>query len=135
MAFWNNEEVAYNTLKISAHDRSFYFADAIYEVIRVYQGQAWLLDEHLARLKNSLQIVRIEVSIGNVKEQVLQNIIKNEITDGYTYVQISRGAAPRSHGFPHGITPNIYIYIAKILKLIHLDYLEHQESKQLPKLT
>ena len=46
-------------VKISAQDRGFLFGDAVYEVLRIYQGRAWLEAEHFERLKNSLAAIRI----------------------------------------------------------------------------
>ena len=33
-------------VQVSALDRGFLFGDSVYEVMRVYQGKTWLLDEH-----------------------------------------------------------------------------------------
>ena len=46
-------------VRISALDRGFLFGDAIYEVLRVYGGRPWLLDEHLQRLRRSLESIRL----------------------------------------------------------------------------
>ncbi len=40
-------------------DRGFIFGDGVYEVIPVYGGQPFRLAEHLRRLQNSLDKVRI----------------------------------------------------------------------------
>ena len=40
-------------VKVSALDRGFLFGDAVYEVLRVYEGRPWLAEEHLRRLEQS----------------------------------------------------------------------------------
>jgi D-alanine transaminase len=46
-------------VRISPLDRGFLFGDAVYEVLRVYQGHPWLADEHFERLAHSLNAIRI----------------------------------------------------------------------------
>ena len=40
-------------------DRGFLFGDAVYEVLRVYQGKPWRMAEHFARLGRSLDAGRM----------------------------------------------------------------------------
>ena len=46
-------------------DRGFIFGDGVYEVIPVYGGKAFRLDEHLKRLQNSLDAMRIPNPLSN----------------------------------------------------------------------
>ena len=55
----NGAIVPLKEVRISVQDRGFLFGDAVYEVIRVYHGKPWLLEEHLRRLAHSLEAVRI----------------------------------------------------------------------------
>jgi len=93
--------------KISPEDRGFLFADAIYEVVRFCHGRPYRLAEHLARMRDGLAAVRIETDISfypSVAERLLEeNGFAGD--DALVYVQISRGAAPRSHAFPPAGTP------------------------------
>jgi len=44
---------------LSPLDRGFLFGDGIYEVIPSYQGEFFLLDQHLERLRRSLREIRM----------------------------------------------------------------------------
>ena len=87
---------------VSVDDRAFTFGDGIYEVCEVRSGA--LIDEtrHLARLGRSLEAVRISWPIGEAALRLVmrETVRRNRVRDGLVYIQISRGAARRDHGFP-----------------------------------
>src|SRR5699024_7896584 len=96
-----------DALTFPFEERAMQFGDGVYEVIRVYAGKPYLLDDHIARLYQSLKGIRL--SISKTKEQMIQllsNLLhRNEMKrDGYIYLQVSRGTAPRIHTFPEKIT-------------------------------
>src|SRR6266850_713784 len=43
--------------RVPVLDRGFLFGDAVYEVLRVYRGKPWLMDDHFARLGRSLEAI------------------------------------------------------------------------------
>ncbi|MCB5188796.1 D-amino acid aminotransferase [Methylobacillus caricis] len=92
-------------------DRGFIFGDGVYEVIPVYSGQPFRLDEHLQRLQQSLQAVRIQAPLMREqwREVALALIKANaELTDQSLYLHITRGVAPRDQAFPPaGVSPTI----------------------------
>jgi len=96
---------------ISPFDRGFLFADAVYEVVPVFADKAVLLDNHLLRLANSLQELRI--ANPHTSAEWIQ-IINRLITDNgggdvAIYIQVSRGAEDgRDHFYPNGITPTVF---------------------------
>ncbi len=95
-------------------ERALQFGDGVYEVIRIYRGNVYLLEEHIARLYRSLDSVSISIKeTPEQMSQLLHKLVeKNEVnTDSFIYLQISRGSAERNHPFPKGIEPNIYAYI------------------------
>ncbi len=94
---------------ISPNDRGFIFADGVYEVVKYYNGKPFRLDDHLQRLKRSLNELEIKYSGVADLEAIFQSlIIKNNITDKHAgvYVQITRGVNKRVHHFPQNITAN-----------------------------
>ena len=73
-----------------------------------------LIDEarHLARLKTSLEALRIAAPVGEAAlKRVLREVVaRNRVRDGLVYLQISRGVARRDHGFPPpGVTPGLVV--------------------------
>ena len=54
LACLNGELMPVDQARVPVWDRGFLFGDAVYEVIRLYEGRCWLEEEHSARLRRSL---------------------------------------------------------------------------------
>lgn len=103
-----------DSLNFPYEERALQFGDGVYEVIRIYKGRLYLLDEHIDRLFRSLEAVRIEIPQTSHEIKTLLNelVARNEMNvDGFIYLQVSRGTASRIHTFPENITPNLYAYL------------------------
>lgn len=96
---------------VSVLDRGFIFGDGVYEVIPVFSGHTFRLNEHLQRLANSLQAVHIKnpQSLQGWTDLIHQLIRKNEAGHQSIYLQVTRGVAPRDHTFPEEIKPTVFI--------------------------
>lgn len=98
--------------RISPLDRGFLFADAVYEVIPVYDGRAFLLEPHLARLEQSLAALGIRNPHDRAEWTALVEGLINRNGGGTVavYLQVTRGAdAGRDHGFPDpGLAPTVF---------------------------
>jgi D-alanine transaminase len=100
---------------LSVEDRGFVFGDGVYEVWRVIGGQPFELDAHLARLKFGLGELRITPP-DIVESDVFANVSMRllgaaglERGEATIYVEITRGAAPRTHQFPIAATrPTVF---------------------------
>ncbi|MFD2630243.1 D-amino-acid transaminase [Oceanobacillus kapialis] len=103
-----------DNLKYPYEERGLQFGDGIYEVIRIYNGEYYLLQEHVDRLFRSTAAVKINLDV--TKEEMthllLQLLERNKMTeDGKVYLQVTRGSAPRDHVFPEGVPANVYAYV------------------------
>ncbi len=110
-AYLNGEFVRLQDAKISVLDRGFIFGDGIYEVVPVYEGRPFRLDEHLARLARSLDKVRIASPYDRDGWTALvRGLIERSATPScMVYMQITRGVAKRDHGFPaDAVTPTVF---------------------------
>ncbi len=97
-------------------DRGFIFGDGVYEVIPVYGGRLFRLDEHLQRLQHSLDCVRLANPMTHAEwADILQRLVR-ENGDGEqsVYLQVTRGHAPRDHAFPLDAKPTIFISSAPL---------------------
>jgi len=100
---------------VSVDDRGFLLSDGVYEVVPFYDGVPFYLDRHLARLRRSLEAVRIEYDPSPLAD-ILQRLLD---ADGLTsadrslaYLQVTRGVAPRTHYFPEQpVPPTVYAYV------------------------
>jgi D-alanine transaminase len=103
IAYFNGTFLPRADVRISPDDRGFLFADGIYEVLRAYGGRLFALEPHLQRLADGLSALGIvAVDAGAVGEIAQELLRRNGRTadDALVYVQITRGAAPRTHAFP-----------------------------------
>lgn len=88
--------------KISAHDRSIYFGDGIYEVFRSYGGKLFAMDRHMQRLERSLREMDMlaKVSLPEVEGRVRRLLAESGMAETIIYLQITRGAdVPRLHDY------------------------------------
>ena len=105
--------------KVSVLDRGFIFGDGVYEVWRVVDGKLFEHARHDRRLKRGLKTLEIEYADKDVEALagVAQRLLKdNGLTDGEGtfYVEITRGAAPRTHAYPPaGTKPTVLAMVAK----------------------
>ncbi|TAL77115.1 MAG: D-amino-acid transaminase [Beijerinckiaceae bacterium] len=102
IAYVNGLYLPHEQAMVHVEDRGYQFGDSVYEVCEINAGA--LIDEarHLARLKRSLGELRIamplsEAALPFVLRQVMR---RNRVKDGYVYLQVTRGVAPREHSFP-----------------------------------
>jgi D-alanine transaminase len=109
----NGEVMLLSEVRIAAMDRGFLFGDAVYEVLRVYGGKPWLLDEHQRRLAGSLAAIRIGgVDLDRLRRRMLETIAVGLFREALVYVQITRGAAStRSHAFPQDAQPLELLFV------------------------
>ena len=110
IVYLNGEFMPATHARISPLDRGFVFADGIYEVIPVYHGHLFRLDDHLQRLDHSLEGIRLKQPLNHAQwEKILvELIVKNGGGDLSVYLQVTRGAAPRDHAFPANASPTIF---------------------------
>jgi len=94
---------------VSIEDRGFQFGDGVYEVVVVRGGQMFLPEQHMRRLRRSAAAIGLQYDFDNqpLEPVMLEGLTRSGITDAMIYVQITRGAAPRSHSFAEGMTPTV----------------------------
>src|SRR5699024_4043210 len=79
-----------------------------------YDGQHYLLEEHVNPLYRSLEAIRIHLDIEHAQlTELLTDLLRknNMTTDVEIYLQVSRSSAPRANDFPEDVEPNILAYI------------------------
>jgi len=112
LANLDGQRLPLSEVRISALDRGFLFGDAVYEVLRVYQGKPWLEQEHFDRLAYSLNAIRITgIDLPRLRQRMHETIAAGSFQESTVYIQITRGAAPRSHAFPAGVKPLEFLFV------------------------
>jgi len=101
-AYVNGRFVPHGQADVHIEDRGYQFADGVYEVIPVHRGG--VVDEalHLDRLEYSLGELYIAMPVARAPMRLIARELmrRNELTNGFLYIQVTRGVAPRAHPFP-----------------------------------
>src|SRR3954466_1517313 len=106
LVYLNGRYVPSGEANISALDRGFVFGDGVYEVWRVVRGQLFEAARHHARLQRGLRELRIPAPAESALERIsaIGERLLEETglarAEAPLYVEITRGAAPRTHYFP-----------------------------------
>ena len=112
--YLNGEYLPMGSATISVDDRGFLLADGIYEVTPAYQGRLFRMKQHMSRLQNGLDALRIEYDPAGLPEMHARLIGANTLETeevAIVYLQITRGVAPRTHHFPpEGTPPTVYAF-------------------------
>lgn len=98
----NEDILPKNEVSVDIEDRAYQFGDGAYEVIAVYEGVPFKTEDHLNRLKYSLDSLSIKIpyELSTLKEKLYELKEKNDLKNGLIYFQVSRGLAKRKHDFP-----------------------------------
>lgn len=112
ITYFNGNFIPKEEVRISPDDRGFLFADGIYEVVRWYQGGFFDMESHVARMKRSLRELRINWPEAEKFPEIAADLIRyNDLREqpAMLYIQVTRGAAKRTHYFPSPeVTPTVY---------------------------
>jgi D-alanine transaminase len=111
IAYLNGEFLPLGEAKVSVLDRGFIFGDGVYEVIPAYSRRPFRLPEHLARLQNSLDSIRIANPMNDSEwTRLIGEIVKRNADDDQSiYLQVTRGVAKRDHAFPKDAKPTVFM--------------------------
>jgi D-alanine transaminase len=112
--YFNEKFIPKEEVKISPDDRGFLFGDGIYEVVRWYEGFFYDMNNHVTRMGRSLREIRISWDDRGLFPSVAEELVKiNGLQNqpAMVYLQVTRGAARRTHSFPSPeVTPTVYAY-------------------------
>ncbi len=110
--YLNGRLVSPEEALIPTNDRGFLFGDAVYEVIRSYDGRLWALERHLQRLVRSLAAVDMGyVDTAEIGAAIQETYAASAIPDAVVYLHVSRGVAPRSHAYSRDLRPTVLITV------------------------
>jgi D-alanine transaminase len=121
IVYLNGDFIEAKEAKVSVLDRGFLFGDGVYEVIPVYNGQLFRLQQHLKRLQYSLSRIHLEFdwSLQQWQQMLEQLISQNEGENLALYLQVTRGfAEKRDHRFPANAVPTIYAMVNPLAPLL-----------------
>jgi D-alanine transaminase len=103
IGYINGKFTKLEELVLPIDERGHQFGDGVYEVIRVYDGNPFMLSEHLDRLISSSKAIKLQIthSKDDFKSLILEAINKSQLDNCNVYLQITRGIVTRNHLFPN----------------------------------
>ncbi len=109
IAYVNGRYLPHRDAVVHIEDRGYQFADGCYEVIAIRDGAFVDEDLHLQRLHRSLDALEIvpPMSDAALKTVIGEVVRRNRVDEGFVYLQVTRGTAPRDFAFPQGVRPNL----------------------------
>ena len=127
IVYLNGEFLLQENAKISILDRGWLFGDGIYEVIPIYDGSPFALNEHIERLEHGSNYIHMKriMNIKTWKHIVHQLIMRNPHMEGcYTiYLQITRGPQKtRHHAIPKDYNPTVLALPLPVCPPKHSDF-------------
>ena len=115
LVYLNSKYIPFKDAKIPIEDRGFQFSDSVYEVVKVINKKILDFDFHIRRLKFSTSELKFNFKVNSILlKKIFENlIIKNKLSNGIIYFQITRGVQSREHAYRKNLKPNVIIYTAK----------------------
>ncbi len=106
-AYVNGRYLPQGDATVHIEDRGYQFADGVYEVVPVVRGALVDEDPHLDRLERSLAELRIDLPMSRAALKLVSHELmrRNRLSNGFLYMQVTRGVAPRDHKFPKAAAP------------------------------
>jgi len=124
--YLNGELVGKDEAKVSVYDHGLLYGDGVFEGIRVYGGKVFLLDEHIERLYESANSIRLEIPIppDDMTRAVKDTVAANGISDGYVRLVVTRGGGTLGLDIRRTSHPQV-IVIADTITLYPAEYYEN----------
>jgi branched-chain amino acid aminotransferase len=125
LVYINGHFVPKEEATVSVFDHGFLYGDGIYETMRAYNGEPFLLARHMERLTHSAKAISLALPmpLGGIEKALKETLRINTLTEAYVRLHISRG--PGEIGLDPALCPEpTMVIMAKQFK----DYpAEHYE--------
>lgn len=109
--YLNGTIVSDDDAKISVHDRSYLFAEGLFESFRSYNGIALFLTEHLKRLEWSATFLNIsfpaDVDFASICDELLK---KNNLKEARFKIVLSQVTPPSADAVGENVSSNLVIF-------------------------
>ncbi|OES44824.1 D-amino-acid transaminase [Domibacillus iocasae] len=103
IGYLNGKVISSSDPVLPIDERGHQFGDGVYEYIRIYNGRAFMMDEHMDRFFKSAKAIKL--NLGQTREEIItvvnDLIERSGLADCDVYMQATRGIAPRNHLFPN----------------------------------
>ncbi len=111
-AYLDGKFVPLSQARISPLNRGFLLGDGIFETLRSYCGEPFLLDRHARRLRASARVLNIAGSprLPKLRKVVKELLERSGLQDAYIRITLSRGAGGEL-GLAETTSPTLFIFV------------------------
>jgi branched-chain amino acid aminotransferase len=96
---------------VSVDDRGFRYGDAAFETCRVYGGEVFAWERHLARLERSCETLGMPDAVpGDLGDRVAETLDANDLADASVRTSVSRGVQPGKLTPRADTDPTVVVY-------------------------
>ncbi|GAB4389225.1 MAG: branched-chain-amino-acid transaminase [Thermodesulfovibrionales bacterium] len=94
--YLNDRTVPRAEATVSVFDHGFLYGDGVYETLRVYDGVAFMLEEHIARLQRSAALTGLDLGRPSdaIKLAMYETLTVNDFRNAYVRIMATRGFGP-----------------------------------------
>lgn len=111
-AWIEGEYVPIGQARIPIIDAGFVRSDLTYDVVGVWEGSFFRLEDHMARLRAGLKRIRLEcpLSFDQVKQILFEVVRRSGLREAYVESIVTRGVPTPGERDPREWTPRFYAY-------------------------
>ncbi len=93
LVYVNGHFLPRDEARVSVFDHGYLYGDGIYETLRSYDGRIFLLNRHLARLRQSAEMLSLPLPLPleRIGDALKEALTVNKLQNAYLRIQISRG--------------------------------------------
>lgn len=113
IVYLNGKLIPRSKAKVSVLDYGFLFGFGLYETIRAYNGKAFRLDNHLARLRYSADRIGIAINTAVIRKAVLDTVKANGFRETRIRITVSLGEGTITPNLASCIEPTIAVLVTE----------------------
>ncbi len=100
---------------VSVFDRGLQYGDGLFETLRVYDGQVFAVDEHLARLRASARFLDLPVPRRSWDAAIAELLDRNALRDdAWVRIVLTRGPAAPALLPPNRVKPTLILLAGRL---------------------
>jgi len=113
VAFIEGAYVPLRDGRISIIDSGFTHSDVTYDVVSVWRGKFFRLEDHLDRFERSAQVLRMHLSYDReeIKSTLLRMVSMSQLRDAYVSFMVTRGLPTSGSRDPREYVNQFYAFV------------------------
>lgn len=119
-AWIDGEYLPMSEARISILDTGFVRSDLTYDVVGVWGGKFFRVDDHLDRFERGCEALRLEMPMRRTEVfEILHEVVKRSgLREAYVEVIVTRGVPERGERDPRRLKPRLYAYAIPYVWLV-----------------